>query len=211
VKPRIIIALAVSAAVVAVALVAYGRSASPPATKAQAPAVNATETASVVASSTAVTGTVTTTVAAVLATAEDEPTVARESKRVPTGDSSAATSDGAGQKVSDAEDKSGGENENTDSDLRFGLTLEERKACYWESIEAEDRAVREAGEVYPIDADPRQKEEHYTLRMSLEATYQAELREKYSLTVRQMKLLMAEGAGAMWPMPDAAQPTSSSG
>lgn len=81
------------------------------------------------------------------------------------------------------------------------LTLEQRKACYWDLIAAEDRAVAEAEKKYPLDAEEPKVNEHLTLRFSLTEKYQAEVAEEFGISVEQAAQVMAEGTDNQWPMP----------
>ncbi|HSK48060.1 MAG TPA: hypothetical protein VLA05_08685 [Coriobacteriia bacterium] len=201
-KPRIVIALAVVLALVGLG-VGYARSASkPPVTTQEQPI--ATETASIVASSAAATAGATTPPAATLSDSREKAAAAAESKRVALDASDDNSSDSPSTKDEDddADSKPGSDDEQPGEELRFGLTLEQRKACYWEWVAAEDRAISEASAKYPlVEDDITDQDKHFVFRMSLEARYQAEIREKYSLTAHQMRLLMSEGQQALWPMP----------
>jgi len=81
------------------------------------------------------------------------------------------------------------------------LTIEQRKAFYWEIIEAQDRAVAEADAQYPMDADPPQVAEYVALWLKLTEEYEAEVRRKYGLTPEQADAVIEEGIVNRWPMP----------
>lgn len=81
------------------------------------------------------------------------------------------------------------------------LTLEERKAFYWELIEAQDRAVLEADAKYPMDDDPPNVDAYVTLWLELTGTYEEEVRRKYGLSAAQAEIVIEEGLVNNWPMP----------
>lgn len=81
------------------------------------------------------------------------------------------------------------------------LTLEQRKACYWDLIAAQDRAVAEAEAQYPLDAEPPDVAAHLALRMSLTETYEAAVRAEYGITAAELEAIGWEGIENNWPMP----------
>lgn len=81
------------------------------------------------------------------------------------------------------------------------LTLEERKAFYWELIEAQDRAVAEAEAAHPMDSDPPQVDKYVALWLELTAEYETAVREKYDVSEAQADAIVEEGIVNRWPMP----------
>lgn len=81
------------------------------------------------------------------------------------------------------------------------LTLEERKAFYWEIIEAQDRAVLEANAEYPMDADPPDVDSYIALWLELSEEYEGAVRAKYGLIPAQADIVIEEGIVNNWPMP----------
>ncbi len=81
------------------------------------------------------------------------------------------------------------------------LTLAQRRACYWDLVAAQDRAVAEAEAAYPLDADPPDIEAHLALRASLTEEYEAAVRDEYDITAAQLAAIAEEGIQAGWPMP----------
>ncbi len=81
------------------------------------------------------------------------------------------------------------------------LSLEERKAFYWELIEAQDRAVAEAEAAHPMDSDPPQVDEYVRLWLELTAKYESAVREKYDVSEAQADAIVEEGIVSSWPMP----------
>lgn len=81
------------------------------------------------------------------------------------------------------------------------LTLEQRKACYYDLIAAQDRAVAEAEAAFPLDSEDADVEAHMELRFELLARYEAEVREEYGVTSEQLDAIVSEGIQNNWPMP----------
>jgi hypothetical protein len=81
------------------------------------------------------------------------------------------------------------------------LTLEQRKACYWELIAAEDRAVAEAEAAYPMESDDADVDANVKMRLELTEKYQALVRAKYRISREAAEAIIAEGMANGWPMP----------
>ncbi len=111
---------------------------------------------------------------------------------------SGSSSDDSGD--SDDSDDSG---DSGDSGSEAGtlLTLEERQACYWDLVLAEDRAVAEAEEAYPLSANPPNVPAHVELRFRLMDEYQAVVGEEYGLSREELDSIIDEGIEDRWPMP----------
>jgi len=81
------------------------------------------------------------------------------------------------------------------------LSTAQRKACYMELVQAEDRAVAEAEAKYPLNADPPNIDAHMTLRFSLIEKYEKAVADKYGITMEQAAAITVEGTEQGWPMP----------
>ena len=82
-----------------------------------------------------------------------------------------------------------------------GLSLAKRQACYWELIEAQDRAVAEAENAYPMDSDPPQVDAYVALWLELTKEYEAAVMERHGVTQAQADAIVDEGITSGWPMP----------
>jgi cytoskeletal protein RodZ len=87
-----------------------------------------------------------------------------------------------------------------------GLSLAERKAFYWELIEAQDRAVAEAEKAHPMDSDPPQVDDYVALWLELTKEYEGAVMEKYGVTQAQADAIVDEGITSGWPMPPLPEP-----
>ena len=83
------------------------------------------------------------------------------------------------------------------ADEKFGLSEEQRKRVFMESLDAEKRAEREANKRYP---DHPGSAEHDQLADRLVEKYEGEVARKYGLTPKQLVDLKAEGFGKGWPV-----------
>ena len=81
------------------------------------------------------------------------------------------------------------------------LTLEQRQACYYDLIAAEDRAVAEASEKYSLDDDPPNISGYVALFIELLEKYQGEVCAEYGITTDQIATIISEGTSNNWPMP----------
>lgn len=82
-----------------------------------------------------------------------------------------------------------------------GLTLEQRKACFYDLIGAEDRAVAQAEATYPMDDDPENVQKNVELRLQLQEQFEAEVAQEYGVTAEQLDAIAEEGIRNSWPMP----------
>jgi hypothetical protein len=87
-----------------------------------------------------------------------------------------------------------------------GLSLDEKKAFYWELIEAQDRAVAEAEKAHPMDSDPPQVDAYLALWLELTKEYEAAVMEKYGVSQAQADAIVDEGIAGGWPMPPLPEP-----
>lgn len=184
-KTRNLIWLVVPAVMLAGAAIAYslaGRTNPQP--DAAAPIAPSVETTSFVMGATAETGSAASTAVA------QAPGAKQGSPRTP----GATARDAAAASTSAVTPGKGGEN-------RFGLTTEKRKACYWEGVQAEDRAVAEAEAAYPLDSEHKDADKHLALRASLMEKYKTVVAQKYGITLSQLEKVMEEGVQKHWPMP----------
>lgn len=88
------------------------------------------------------------------------------------------------------------------SEIKFGFSDTQRKQIFIELVGAEDRAMKDADEKFPIVAtgtmDDLKKYANYN-NERLEI-YEAEIREKYGLTEEQESELSLEGLVKNWPL-----------
>ena len=94
-----------------------------------------------------------------------------------------------------------------ESKVMFGLSLDQRKKCYFELLEASQRARIESRQNYPdgellVGGFERQND----YRSSIEKRYKTELLERYRVTSEQGSTIWSEGQNKGWPGPSF-QPT----
>jgi hypothetical protein len=93
------------------------------------------------------------------------------------------------------------ENRNS-SEIKFGFSVEERRAIFIELVETEDKATRDADEKYPIVATGTMEDLKKNANYNDERLkkYESEIREKYGLTEEQESEISLEGLLNNWPM-----------
>lgn len=94
-----------------------------------------------------------------------------------------------------------------ESTVMFGLSLDQRKKCYFELLDVSQRARIESRQNYPdaellVGGFERQNE----YRSSIEKRYKTELLEQYKITTEQSSTIWSEGQNKGWPEPSF-QPT----
>jgi hypothetical protein len=92
------------------------------------------------------------------------------------------------------------------SDVRFGLTLERRKALAWEEAGKEDKAMVEAEMKYPTNLMNGGSEDNVLpnaeYNTKLTEKYQAAICKKYHITYDQLLSILVEAADKKWPLPE---------
>lgn len=83
------------------------------------------------------------------------------------------------------------------SESKFGLSEDQRKVVFLELVAAEDRAAKEADNLYSNDL-----EKYATANRELEDKYKAEVRTKYGISEDTANQIAAEGMTDNWPTPE---------
>ncbi len=113
-------------------------------------------------------------------------------------------------------DSQNGGSEEVSDQISITLSLEDKQKVFYEVVEAEDRAQKEADSQYPTDSKSINEEGLYqnkekleeridnnaTLSFDLQEQYRMQILEKYNLTEEQWKSIALEGAENDWPMPN---------
>ena len=83
------------------------------------------------------------------------------------------------------------------SESKFSLSEDQRKAIFLELVTAEDRAAKEADDLYSSDL-----EKYATANRELEDKYKAEVRTKYGISEDTAGQIATEGMTDNWPTPE---------
>ena len=89
-------------------------------------------------------------------------------------------------------------------ELKFGLTEEERRQLFKELVAAEDRAMEEADNLYPIDPSYPDWEENISRNVEkadeLDDMYKAEIRARWGISEEEQLQIVVEGIEEHWSM-----------
>lgn len=128
-------------------------------------------------------------------TSGTEPRTATDSSSTASGDAAVAAAGATGSSGSS------GTSTKPKTPAKVTLTLEQKKSCYWDIILANDRAVSEAEDKYPMEDEKTDINQHVEYRFELVDKYEAEVAAKYGISVEQLNSISEEGLKNAWPMP----------
>jgi hypothetical protein len=100
------------------------------------------------------------------------------------------------------------------ADVRFGLTLEQRKQAFWDSATEDNRAEEEGDKKFNVDTrslltmTPEQTERYNRVKRDrwehverVAEQYHRQVAERYGITTDQLFEIVAEGGEKHWPFP----------